>query len=68
MVLGGGIGSNTDLLAEPLEQALRATTPLRPRIVSGELGETAVISGAIAMGLVSARDVVFDRALERRTS
>jgi predicted NBD/HSP70 family sugar kinase len=68
VVLGGGIGSNTDLLAEPLQEALRATTPLRPKIVAGELGETAVLSGAIAMGLVSAREVVFDRALERRTS
>ncbi|WP_173140727.1 ROK family transcriptional regulator [Kibdelosporangium persicum] len=68
VVLGGGIGSNTDLLAEPLEQALRGTTPLRPRIVAGELGETAVQSGAIAMGLRSAREVVFDRALELRTS
>ncbi|MFC0109548.1 ROK family transcriptional regulator [Kibdelosporangium aridum] len=68
VVLGGGIGSNTDLLAEPLEQALRSTTPLRPRIVTGELGETAVLSGAIAMGLGSAREVVFDRALELKTS
>lgn len=68
VVLGGGIGSNTDLLAEPLEQALRRTTPLRPKIVTGELGETAVLSGAIAMGLGSAREVVFDRALERKTS
>nr|WP_042196405.1 ROK family protein [Kibdelosporangium sp. MJ126-NF4] len=68
VVLGGGIGSNTDLLAEPLEQALRSTTPLRPKIVAGELGETAVLSGAIAMGLGSAREAVFDRALERKTS
>lgn len=68
VVLGGGIGSNTDLLAEPLERALRRTTPLRPRIVTGELGETAVLSGAIAMGLRSAREVVFDRALELKTS
>ncbi|ONI85418.1 sugar kinase [Actinosynnema sp. ALI-1.44] len=68
VVLGGGIGSNTDLLADPLEEALRGTTPLRPKIVAGELGETAVLSGAIAMGLGSAREVVFDRALERKTS
>ncbi|ALG13337.1 ROK family transcriptional regulator [Kibdelosporangium phytohabitans] len=68
VVLGGGIGSNTDLLAEPLEEALHSTTPLRPKIVTGELGETAVLSGAIAMGLGSAREVVFDRALELKTS
>jgi predicted NBD/HSP70 family sugar kinase len=68
VVLGGGIGSNTDLLAEPLEQALRSTTPLRPKIVAGELGDAAVLTGAISVGLGSAREVVFERALARRTS
>jgi predicted NBD/HSP70 family sugar kinase len=69
VVLGGGIGSNTDLLAEPLAEALRSTTPLRPKIVTGELGDAAVLTGAISVGLGSAREVVFDRALEeRRTS
>lgn len=63
VVLGGGIGSNTDLLAEPLEEALRATTPLRPKIVAGELGDAAVLTGAISVGLRAAREVVFERAL-----
>ena len=61
VVLGGGIGSNTDLLQEPLESALRRMTPLVPRIVAGELGDGAVLSGAIAIGLRSARELVFDR-------
>ncbi|MFE9745370.1 ROK family protein [Saccharothrix saharensis] len=61
VVLGGGIGSNTDLLQEPLEAALRRMTPLVPRIVAGELGDGAVLSGAIELGLRSARDLVFDR-------
>jgi predicted NBD/HSP70 family sugar kinase len=68
VVLGGGIGSNTDLLAEPLEEALRATTPLHPKIVAGELGDAAVLTGAISVGLGSAREVVFERALARKTS
>jgi len=68
VVLGGGIGSNTDLMAEPLEAALRATTPLRPKIVAGELGDAAVLTGAISVGLGAAREVVFDRALELKTS
>jgi predicted NBD/HSP70 family sugar kinase len=68
VVLGGGIGSNTDLLAEPLEQALRSTTPLHPKIVAGELGDAAVLTGAISVGMGSAREVVFDRALARKTS
>ncbi|MFI9010158.1 ROK family protein [Actinosynnema sp. NPDC053489] len=61
VVLGGGVGSNTDLLQEPLEAALRRVTPLVPRIVAGELGDAAVLSGAIAMGLRLARELVFDR-------
>ncbi|QQQ80891.1 ROK family protein [Saccharothrix sp. 6-C] len=61
VVLGGGVGSNTDLLQEPMEAALRRMTPLVPRIVAGELGDGAVLSGAIAIGLRSARDLVFDR-------
>ncbi|MCE6997931.1 ROK family protein [Saccharothrix sp. S26] len=61
VVLGGGIGSNTDLLLEPLEAALRRMTPLVPRIVAGELGDGAVLSGAIEIGLRSARELVFDR-------
>ncbi|CAL9339821.1 N-acetylglucosamine repressor [Actinosynnema sp. ALI-1.44] len=61
VVLGGGIGSNTDLLGPPLAEALARLTPLAPRIVAGELGDGAVLSGAVAMGLAAARDLVFDR-------
>jgi predicted NBD/HSP70 family sugar kinase len=68
VVLGGGIGSNTDLLAEPLESALRSTTPLRPKIVAGELGDAAVLTGAISVGLGAARELVFERALALKTS
>ncbi|WP_236789544.1 ROK family transcriptional regulator [Amycolatopsis sp. GM8] len=61
VVLGGGIGKNVDLLAEPLERALAHATPLRPKIVPGELGEDAALTGAIATALRTARDVVFVR-------
>uniref|UniRef100_UPI0031D995B1 ROK family transcriptional regulator n=1 Tax=Saccharothrix mutabilis TaxID=33921 RepID=UPI0031D995B1 len=61
VVLGGGIGSNTDLLGPPLAEALARLTPLAPRIVAGELGDGAVLSGAVAIGLAAARDLVFDR-------
>ncbi|TVT10626.1 ROK family transcriptional regulator [Amycolatopsis bartoniae] len=61
VVLGGGIGKNTDLLAEPLTRALTHATPLRPVIVPGELGEEAALTGAIATALRTARDVVFAR-------
>jgi predicted NBD/HSP70 family sugar kinase len=61
IVLGGGIGTNTDLLLPPLEQALSRTIPAAPRIVKGELGETAVLTGAIATALDTARHLVFER-------
>lgn len=61
VVLGGGVGKNTDLLIEPLNRALADTTPLRPEIVPGQLGEEAALTGAIAIAVHTARDVVFDR-------
>ncbi|HEX4723804.1 MAG TPA: ROK family transcriptional regulator [Pseudonocardiaceae bacterium] len=61
VVIGGGVGTNTDLLQEPMERMLVQTTPLVPKIVAGELGERAVLAGAIATALRTAQDVVFDR-------
>ncbi len=63
IVLGGGVGSNVDLLRSPLEATLRTMTPLAPRIVAGALGDGAVLSGAIAMGLETARELVFEVTL-----
>ncbi|MET8757499.1 ROK family transcriptional regulator [Lentzea sp. NPDC004782] len=63
VVLGGGVGSNVDLLLAPVEAALRTMTPLAPRIVAGSLGDGAVLSGAIAMGLEAARELVFEVTL-----
>ncbi|MCR6489039.1 ROK family protein [Amycolatopsis sp. OK19-0408] len=61
IVLGGGIGGNADLLAEPMRKALAATIPVVPDIVAGQLGEDAVLAGAIATALGTARELVFDR-------
>ncbi|WP_290062641.1 ROK family protein, partial [Amycolatopsis solani] len=61
IVLGGGIGGNADLLAAPMRRALAATTPVVPEIVAGQLGEDAVLAGAIATALGTARELVFDR-------
>lgn len=68
VVLGGGIGKNLDLLAEPLARTLSHATPLRPKIVPGELGEEAALTGAIATALSTARDVVFSRRGDRLAS
>jgi predicted NBD/HSP70 family sugar kinase len=61
VVLGGGMGANADLLLEPIDRALRAFTPLVPKIVQGELGEDAVLAGAISVGLRAAEGLVFER-------
>ncbi|MEU3248071.1 ROK family transcriptional regulator [Streptomyces sp. NPDC006875] len=61
VVLGGGVGHSIDLLLRPVRETLRTLTPLRPKIVPSRLGEDAVLLGAVATALGTARDVVFDR-------
>jgi predicted NBD/HSP70 family sugar kinase len=61
VVLGGGMGANADLLLEPIDRAVHAFTPLVPKIVQGELGEDAVLAGAISVGLRAAEGLVFER-------
>jgi predicted NBD/HSP70 family sugar kinase len=68
IVLGGGIGGNADLLASPMRTALAATVPAVPEIVAGQLGEDAVLAGAIATALETARELVFDRRGSRRAA
>ncbi|WP_069766967.1 ROK family protein [Streptomyces sp. LUP30] len=64
VVLGGGVGHSVDLLLRPVRENLRALTPLRPKIVPSRLGEDAVLLGAVATALGTARDVVFERRSE----
>ncbi|WP_051711420.1 ROK family transcriptional regulator [Streptomyces sp. NRRL S-350] len=61
VVLGGGIGSSADLLLEPLEQALHRLAPMRPTLAPSLLGEDAVLLGAVATALDTARPEVFER-------
>ncbi|MFE4815026.1 ROK family protein [Streptomyces sp. NPDC056704] len=61
VVLGGGVGHSIDLLLRPVRETLRTLTPLRPKIVPSRLGEDAVLLGAVATALGTARDVVFER-------
>ncbi|MFJ4787392.1 ROK family protein [Streptomyces sp. NPDC088794] len=61
VVLGGGVGHSVDLLLRPVREHLRALTPLRPKVVPSRLGEDAVLLGAVATALGTARDVVFER-------
>jgi predicted NBD/HSP70 family sugar kinase len=68
IVLAGGIGGNTDLPAAPMRRALAATIPAVPEIVAGQLGEDAVLAGAITTALATARELVFDRRGSHRAA
>jgi len=59
IVLGGGVGGNVDLLHPRLEERLARLTPLRARVAEGELGRDAIVLGAIATALDTARERVF---------
>jgi predicted NBD/HSP70 family sugar kinase len=61
VLLGGGIGSNIDLLRPPLERRLAELTPLAPPVAEGELGQDAIVLGAVAIALDTARDLVFEK-------
>jgi predicted NBD/HSP70 family sugar kinase len=61
VLLGGGIGSNIDLLRPPLEGRLAELTPLAPPVAEGELGQDAIVLGAVASALDTARDLVFEQ-------
>ncbi|MGA5820252.1 ROK family protein [Kitasatospora sp. NPDC094028] len=61
VVLGGGLGTSADLLLEPLERALHRLAPMRPTLAPSLLGEDAVLLGAVATALDTARAEVFER-------
>jgi predicted NBD/HSP70 family sugar kinase len=61
VLLGGGVGSNTDLLRPPLERRLAELTPLAPPVAEGELGPDATVLGAVASALDTARDLAFEQ-------
>jgi predicted NBD/HSP70 family sugar kinase len=59
VVLGGGIGANGDLLLAPIRALLAGWLPYPPRVEISSLGEAAVLTGALAVGLRAARENVF---------
>jgi predicted NBD/HSP70 family sugar kinase len=63
VVLGGGVGSNVDLLGPRLEERLRELTPLEARVEQSMLGNDAILLGAIATALDTARELVFSARL-----
>ena len=61
VVLGGGIGANGDLLLDPVSRLLAEWLPFPPRVEVSTLGEAAVLTGALAVGLQAALENVFAR-------
>jgi predicted NBD/HSP70 family sugar kinase len=68
VVLGGGVGLNTDLLRAPLETTLRGLTPLEVPIVDGALGQDAIVLGAVATALDTAHELVFEQRMVAPTA
>ena len=58
VVLGGGIGANGDLLLGPIRELLAQRCPYPPRVEVSSLGDAAVLTGALALGLRRALDNV----------
>jgi predicted NBD/HSP70 family sugar kinase len=69
VILGGGIAAVAgDLLTGMVAKELEQISPFRPRLAASELGDEAVLSGAVATSLAAARAEVFNRSrdLDRR--
>lgn len=64
VVLGGGIGANAELLAH-VRPLLDEWLPYPPRVEISSLGDGAVLTGAVALGLRPALDNVFLSRLRR---
>ncbi len=60
IVLGGGIGDSADLLLDPLRAALLRITPLQLEVAASELGDKAVLQGAVATAVDIVRERVFE--------
>jgi len=61
VVLGGGIGTNGDLLLDPVRRLLAGWLPFPPRLEVSSLGDGAVLTGALATGVRAAHESVFTR-------
>ena len=59
VVIGGGIGANGDLLLDPVRAELAARLPYPPHVEVSALGDAAVLSGALSVGVEDALEAVF---------
>jgi predicted NBD/HSP70 family sugar kinase len=66
VILGGGIAAGgADLLADAAARELERLSPFRPRLVGSNLGDDAVVHGALATALLAAQEQVFNRSPHR---
>lgn len=56
VILGGGLTRSDDLLLEPIENHVRRVVPFPPKIVLTQLGDDAVLYGAIAIAIRATRE------------
>jgi predicted NBD/HSP70 family sugar kinase len=61
VVLGGGIGANGDLLLAPVRETLAGWLPYPPTVDVSSLGESSILTGALAQAVRGALDNVFSR-------
>jgi predicted NBD/HSP70 family sugar kinase len=59
VVIGGGIGVNGDLLLAPVRSQLERLLAYPPQVEVSSLGDAAVLTGALSVGLRAALDSVF---------
>jgi predicted NBD/HSP70 family sugar kinase len=65
VVVGGGIGANGDLLLQPVREELAKLLPYPPQVEVSSLGDAAVLTGTLAVGLRAALDSVFVKSAAR---
>jgi predicted NBD/HSP70 family sugar kinase len=61
VLLGGGIGSNGDLLLPHVREMLAEALPYPPAVQTSQLGGDAVLTGALALAVADAREVSLSR-------
>jgi len=61
VILGGGIGSNGDLLLPRLREMLAEALPYPPAVQTSQLAGDAVLTGALSLAVARAREWAFSR-------
>jgi len=56
IILGGGLTRSDDLLLKPIQERVRRVVPFPPKIVLTQLGDAAVLRGAIALAIQATRE------------